>query len=300
MELSHLRPETCPIAELPAQERLERMNMDRWISYTRANLAVATLEQLMRVEPGKIRPRNMLLVGATNNGKTMIAEKFLRQHPQRSSDDGEHEIIPVLAVQMPAEPTPARLFSSLMMAMGIPSGGFNRAEHKEAFALGIMRKVQTRLIIIDELHNLLGASARRQRELLNLLRYIGNELRIPLACLGTRDAYLAIRSDDQLENRFHPYPLPRWSDDEELGRLLSSVETILPLREPSHLGAPEMRSLILRRSEGTIGEIASLLTEAASVALQSGWERIDTAAVMEAAYQPPTVRRRSVERSVMS
>ena len=235
--------------------------------------------------------------GATSKGKTMIAEKFLRQHPQRSSVDGEQEAIPVLAVQMPAEPTPARLFASLMIAMGKPSGGFGRAEQKEAFALEIMRKVQTRLIIIDELHNLLGASARRQRELLNLLRYIGNELR---ACLGTRDAYLAIRSDDQLENRFHPYLLPRWNDDEELGRLLSSFETTLPLREPSHLGAPEMWSLILRRSEGTIGEIANLLTEAASVALLSGRERIDAAAVMEAAYQPPTMRRRSMERSVMS
>lgn len=61
-----------------------------------------------------------------------------------------------------------------------------------------------------------------------------------------------------------------------------------------------MRNLILRRSEGTIGEIASLLTEAASVALQSGRERIDAAAVMEATYQPPTVRRRSMERSFMS
>ena len=45
----------------------------------------------------------------------------------------------------------------------------------------------------------------RQRELLNLLRYLGNELRIPLACLGTREAYLAIRTDDQLENRFEPF-----------------------------------------------------------------------------------------------
>lgn len=32
-------------------------------------------------------------------------------------EDGEHEIIPVLAVQMPAELTPARLFSALIAAM---------------------------------------------------------------------------------------------------------------------------------------------------------------------------------------
>lgn len=70
--------------------------------------------------------------------------------------------------------------------------------------LALLRACETRLLIIDELHNLLGAYPRRQRELLNGLRFLGNELKIPLVCLGTKDAYLAIRSDDQLENRFHP------------------------------------------------------------------------------------------------
>ena len=125
----------------------------------------------------------------------------------------------------------------------------------------LMRAVGIRLLIIDEVHNLLGATARRQRELLNLLRFLGNELRIPLVCLGTRDAYLAIRSDDQLENRFHPLLLPRWEEGEELARLLASFETVLPLREPSQLAAAPLRELILRRSEGTIGEIALLLAE---------------------------------------
>jgi len=41
--------------------------------------------------------------------------------------------------------------------------------------------------------------------------------------LGIRDAYLAIRSDDQLENRFHPLLLPPWELGEELARLLASL-----------------------------------------------------------------------------
>jgi hypothetical protein len=44
----------------------------------------------------------------------------------------------------------------------------------------------------------------------HLLRFLGNELRIPLVGAGTREAYLAIRADDQLENRFAPFILPRW------------------------------------------------------------------------------------------
>lgn len=61
------------------------------------------------------------------------------------------------------------------------------------------------------------------REFLNLLRFLGNELQIPIVALGTKDAYLAIRSDDQLENRFEPFILPRWEYNEEYLSLLSSV-----------------------------------------------------------------------------
>jgi hypothetical protein len=148
------------------------------------------------------------------------------------------------------------------------------------------------------LHNLLAAPTGRQRELLNLLRYLGNELRIPLACLGTREAYLAIRSDDQLENRFEPFLLPRWEDGPEFGRLLASFEAVLPLREPSGLGAPAMRAHVLRRSEGTIGEVAALLAAAAEAALLAGEERIGAGTLDAAEYQPPSVRRHLFEREL--
>jgi hypothetical protein len=41
------------------------------------------------------------------------------------------------------------------------------------------------------------------------------ESRIPLVGVGTREAYLAIRADDQLENRFEPFRLPLWQPDPE-------------------------------------------------------------------------------------
>lgn len=165
-------------------------------------------------------------------------------------------------------------------------------------ALRLLRKFGCRMLILDELQNLLAAPAPRQRELLNLLRYLGNALRIPLACLGTREAYLAIRSDDQLENRFEPFLLPPWEDGREFGRLLASFEALLPLREPSGLGAPALRAHVLQRSEGTIGEVAALLSAATEAVLLAGGERIDAAALDAADYQPPAVRRRLFERAL--
>ena len=65
--------------------------------------------------------------------------------------------------------------------------------------LVLLREVGARMLVVDELHNVLAGRGDTRREFLNLLRFLGNELRIPLVGVGTREAYLAVRSDDQLE-----------------------------------------------------------------------------------------------------
>ena len=69
------------------------------------------------------------------------------------------------------------------------------------------------MIVIDEIHNILAGPKKMQLEFLNVLRFLGNSLQIPLVCVGTKDAYLAIRNDAQLENRFEPFILPVWKND---------------------------------------------------------------------------------------
>ena len=298
VDFNHLSPEASTLAILPSTERLARLKMERWIGYTRANQALAKLEELFADEPGKLRPQNLLIVGPSNNGKTMIAEKFYRSHPQKISDNGEHEVIPVLMMQMPADATVNRFYTALLMKLNTPVGFHGRYNAREVLMLQLMRTVGVRILIVDEVHNLLGATANRQRELLNMLRFIGNELRIPIVCLGIRDAYLAIRSDDQLENRFHPLLLPPWELGEEFARLMASFETVLPLREPSNLSSSPLLELILSRSEGTIGEMTALLNSATATALLHGEERISRNAIERADYQPPSVRQHMVEREL--
>lgn len=295
--MRHLRPEARALAMLPAAERIVHVEVDRWIGYTAAQGALARLAGLIAREPGRIRPQNLLLVGPTNNGKTMIAERFRRMHPQRISDDRSHELLPVVAFQMPPDPTIGRVLIELLAGTSTPITPAT-IDARLALAMRLLRTCETRMLIVDEFHNLLGAPARRQRELLNFVRYLGNTLRIPIVALGTREAWLAIRSDPQLENRFAPYSLPTWTEGAELGRLLASFETCLPLRECSELGGPAMRVQVLRRSEGTIGEIAALVTRAAVAALERGRERIDEAALDASGYLGPSVRRHSIERGL--
>ena len=96
------------------------------------------------------------------------------------------------------------------------------------------------MLVVDELHNALGGRGDSRREFLNLLRCLGNELRIPLAGVGIREAYLAIRADDQLENRFGPLTLPHWEADAEACSLLAGFAASFPLRRPSPITTMEM------------------------------------------------------------
>ena len=294
MILEHLLPSIRDIALLPPEERIAKLYNDYWIGYSRAVQALKRLEDLLHF-PKRIRMPNMLLISPTNNGKTMIVEKFRRQHLPYESEDENHEIVPVLIVQMPSSPTIQRFYFAIFAALGSPVVSYSSTAKSEAMALKLLKVTQTKVLIIDEIHNLLAGRIDKQREFLNVLRFLGNELQISIVGVGTKDAYLAIRSDDQLENRFEPFILPLWNNDTEFVRLLVSFQKILPLQQPSDLLDLDIRFLILTRSEKTIGEIASLLIQATKLAIQSGKERIDFNVLEQAEYQSPTERRKTYE-----
>jgi hypothetical protein len=296
-DLNHLIPSAQKTAQLPGAERIARIRADRWIGYTQAQKALAKLEDLF-THPERQRMPNLLIVGPTNNGKTMLVEKFRRQHPVTTSDDTQTEQIPILAMQMPSDPTISRFYTMLLYSLNAPSFGSRRVSDLEELSLRILRQVGLRMLVIDELHNVLAGSGPQQRQFLNLLRFLGNELRIPLVCVGTKEAYLAIRSDDQLENRFEPFSLPLWTLDDEFSSLLASFAAVLPLRRASQLHLPDIAHYILSKSEGTIGEITTLLTRSAILAIETGSECIDRKILGLVDYSSPTERRRTFEREL--
>lgn len=294
----HLSPAARAVAELQPAERLAHLQGQWWIAHPHAQAALERLDAVYQVGPGKIRPPNLLIVGPTNNGKSMIAEKFRRLHPPARSVCGQHEIVPVVIMQMPTEPSVRRFYASILAALNAPLSFNLPGERLERSALDLLRTVETRVLIVDELHNVLAGSHRRRAEFLNMLRFLGNALRIPIVGIGTKQAQIAVRSDDQLENRFEPVPLPPWQDDAMFARLLASFERAIPLRLRSGLAeTPALRSMILRRSGGLIGEVAALLAAATRHALVEGQECLDRAALEGGEYRGPEERRALFEAS---
>ncbi len=116
--------------------------------------------------------------------------------------------------------------------------------------------------------------------------------------VGTRDAWLAIRTDPQLENRFEPFVLPAWRPGLEAARLLQGFATLLPLRRASNLRGAELVRNAVARTSGTIGEVAALLRAAAEAAIIGGEECITPDVLARASYRGPGGRRLEVEREL--
>ncbi len=277
--------------EMTRAERIETIESGRWIRYSRAEQILKRLEELLRA-PRSHRMPNLLLVGETNNGKTAIINRFAKRHPPAANIDGDASCVPVLIVEAPVVPDEARFYSRILDSLFVPFKPSARADQKEFQVLRILPQLGVRMLIIDEIHHVLAGTMLRQRQFLNVIKSLGNQLQVPLVGVGTRDAFNAIHTDPQLANRFEPAVLPKWKDDDEFLRLLSSFEQALPLQHHSGLIKRSMALKILSLSEGTIGEISTLLTRAALHAIETGTERITVTALERCGYTRPSDRKK--------
>ena len=81
--MSDLRHLPLDLREIAAADNAQRIAFIRgqwWIGYPQAQAALDLLGAAIENEPGRVRPQCFLLLGPTNNGKSMIIEKFRRDH----------------------------------------------------------------------------------------------------------------------------------------------------------------------------------------------------------------------------
>jgi hypothetical protein len=228
----------------------------------------------------------------------MLANRFVQLHPADDNPEGDAAIVPVLAIQAPPGPDEGRFYNAILEALFAPYNPRERVAQKQVQVLRILKGVGLRMLIIDEVHNVLTGPVTKQRQFLNVLKYLGNDLQIPLVGLGTKEALRAVQADPQLANRFEPAALPCWQLNQEFQMLLASFEQVLPLRKASRLADEQMARKLLVLSEGSLGELSLLLTSAAVYAVQSGAERIDEKVLAAIDWIPPSERRRRAERLV--
>jgi type II secretory pathway predicted ATPase ExeA len=295
--MKHLIDSVKEIAIKDDVSRIEFINKNRWIKYPHAEKIIDRLEELL-VYPKISRMPNMLIVGETNNGKTILVNRFYNLHQPYVDEKTDKLNIPVLYIQAPPVPDEKRFYHKILDALNAPYRYNDKIEQKERQARNILEHVNTKIIIIDEIHNILAGNLSKQRAFLNVIKYLANELQIVIVAVGIKEALNAMNTDPQISNRFIPEYLPKWNYSEEYLRLLMSFERLLPLKKPSLLINEQLSKKILELSEGTIGEISNIISKAAIDAIVSQKEKIDLEILKNLNYVKPSDRRRQTNKYI--
>ncbi|GAB3636709.1 TniB family NTP-binding protein [Hymenobacter arcticus] len=270
--------------------RVEFIQSNRWIKYPAAERILERLEELL-AHPKIARMPNLLLVGETNNGKSVVLNRFCQLHKPYTTHGDEQLVRPVVTVEAPNKPDEKKFYRKLLDQLNAPYRLADRMDRMERQVFHVMQHVNARMLIIDEIQNLLAGSSINQRVFLNMLKGMANELQIVIVAAGTMEARNAMSADPQMSNRFVQKFLPRWHYAEDYLRLLASFERLLPLRKASGLTESALAERIYEMSEGTIGEIAGVLITAAMAAIHSGKEYIDCELLDQIGHVLPSERR---------
>lgn len=278
----HLDPRARPLLEIDGAERIVSRWSRLWVGYPKATEINSRLD-IMLMTPPSDRPRNLLVFGESNVGKTTLLKRWAKrknneataQAKQQDPDtleDWAH--IPVVRIETPARGDEGRLYENILAEMGFPLPASYSSSAKLRTVLNLLRRNRTGLIILDEFHNALSGRFDQLLHFNVVIKNLSNETGIPLVVASIETVDQVFHKDDQLHRRFHRIELTRWPYDENWRKLLRSFEVLIPLRHPSNLGSPEIAKTLHDVSSGRLGDLSDILMEAALRAVLSGEERI--------------------------
>lgn len=286
-DFSHVHSDFRHILGMSDEERISFLDAPRWIGYDAANRVVQTLRGLMD-KPVRPRMPNLLVVGESNNGKTTIVRRFFELHGEGYVDDDADPVKPVILTEAPPSADEKGMYIAVLERFWAPYRVTDSTTALRYQVIHQLRTCRTRILAIDEFHSLLAGTAVKQREVMNALKLLSNELMIPIVGIGTREAVLVLHTDPQHASRFDVLSLPLWELNKNFQKLLASFEKILPLKQPSRLHQPELAATLHTISAGNLGDLHRLIQECAIEAIKSGKEHIDKKLVESKAWVRPT------------
>ena len=262
----HLHPSAIErLRDLP-EEQIEYIKGDWWIGYNEANTILKELDDLITY-PRNLRMPCKVLVADSQNGKSTLLRRCIRLHKVEYTED-EHIIFPALLFETPSAPDEGRLYSSILKALAVAHREDAAPERLLAKVIDRMASLNVRLLMADEFHNMLQGTPRNQRQFLASLKSLLNVLKMPFVAAGTTDVVRALATDTQFVSRFEQLKLPRWGANKETVRMIGTLESLLPLPEPSGLAKQDKAVLIMGTSGGTLGGMIDIVKKAGIAAIR--------------------------------
>jgi len=274
--------------DLPNEDRIVKIQQQTWIPYEQAHKLLEELDFLFNY-PQKDRMPNLLIVGSTNNGKSTILKKFMKKYPDYVTAENTKQ--PIVYIQAPTSGGSDALYEKILDAVNSPYSTHHTASRKEKQAGETLKTLQTKMLIIDEFQDIFHGGPAREKKFLATVKHLSNQLQIPIVAAGVETVQQIISKDPQMANRFEPIFLSKWQFGDDYMRLLMSIETTLPLKEPSLLHTKKIAALLYGMSEGILGELMTVIERAGVLAIKKGKEKIDEEILKSIRFTKPADRR---------
>lgn len=283
----HLHPKARALVNLPVEDRIIARWERLWIKHHAADQIISQLDQYLLM-PRSPRPRNLLIYGESGVGKSTILKHWetrVREDNARKAEAedldrlGEWAVLPVIRIQTPPGGDEVRLYNNILIEFGMRVSSSVSPAQKELMVRRLMAQCRVKVLMMDELHNVLSGRFDKRLHFNVVIKNLTNETGVPIVAAGTASVDQAFHKEDQLHKRFRRIELKRMQRGDEWRKILRAYEKLIPLRRPSELTETSLSERLYTLSSGIIGELSNLLYDSAIAAIRSGEERITEALI---------------------
>jgi len=223
--------------------------------------------------------RGLLMLGSSRVGKSHIVRNYIRLRVREQQDP---DLRPnVVAVEVPAGCTLKTFVAELLKALGDPDPDLGSQTEKTTRVGEAIEAGQVDLIIVDEMQRLIDADTDKiKAEVANWLTGILNKRLCPMLLVGEKTAERVFRGKRHAKGRtfggfyIEPYDWADTRDQTEFRGVLHLIDKSLGMPELAMLASPDTALRIYAYAEGLLGQAATLIDQARTVARREGRPRI--------------------------
>ena len=130
----------------PPSSQWVSLARDRWVRYPVGDAGLRRLQELIAA---RVRMPCMLIYGVSGAGKTMLLEKFQRDHLKTCEERSGRRT--VVSAELPPVPLLRSLYAEIIRSLSADVSPTMRLHELEIWAIGMLQHAAPRMLLIDEI-----------------------------------------------------------------------------------------------------------------------------------------------------